>query len=447
MLGAMTQVNPATVPSWGLRQWQRLRTRWDGLSDHSQVGVSLAGVGGVLVLWALFWPIPTEVQGKGVLIYPNNAGILNARSGGQVQDVFVKTGERVSRGQVLMQLYLPVQERQLAQQRGNLRQLERHNARLNQRDELRLLTEKRALDTALAKYSDDRRRYTQLQATYASKLRNLDWLARRQVVAPLSTEVVSAEQGLTSTSVNLDDVNINERNVVTNYQQVKLNIETQALQRRYQIDDLKRQIAVTEARIAYDGKVQAERDGTVLDLQVIPGQTVGTGQRLGTIGRPEQPDSKDRPLRAVAYFAPADARRLPLGLPVEVVPQWNQRGRFGGIVGKVKQVLTLPATSDDISTTVGNPQLAQELSKNGPVMRSEIELERDPSGVDGYRWTLSGGSGVFPIRDGLTISTHAYVEWRSPITYVIPGLRSLTGGYRTPWMDLRWNLPFLRQPT
>ena len=128
------------------------------------------------------------------------------------------------------------------------------------------------------------------------------------------------------------------RSVLTNYQQVKLNIETQALQRRYQIDDLKREIEVTEARIAYDGKVQAERDGTVLDLQVIPGQTVGTGQRLGTIGRPEQPTAKDRPLKAVAYFSPADARRLPLGLPVEVVPHWNQRGRFGGIVGTVRQI-------------------------------------------------------------------------------------------------------------
>jgi len=423
-----------------------LQSRWQGLSDHSQVGVTLAGVGGALVLWALFWPVPTEVQGMGVLIYPDNAGILNARAGGQVRDVYVKTGERVSRGQVLMQLYLPVLERQLAQQRGNLRQLERHNAQLDGRDALRLATEKRALETSLAKFSEDRQRYGELQATYANKLRNLNWLARREVVAPLSSDVVSAEQGLTSTSVNLDEVAINEKTVLTNYQQVKLSIETQALQRRYQIDDLRRQIQVTEARIAYDGKVQAERDGTVLDLQVIPGQTVGTGQRLGTIGRPDQPSSKDRPLRAVAYFAPADARRLPLGLPVEVVPQWNQRGRFGGIVGKVKQVLTLPATEDDISTTTGNAQLAQELSKNGPVMRSEIELERDPASVDGYRWTLSGGSGVFPIREGLTVSTHAYVEWRSPISYVIPGLRSLTGGFRTPWIDLRWNQPFLRQP-
>ena len=442
----MTQATPSAAAPKPHGPFQRWQARWQGLSDHNQVGVSLAGVGGVLVLWALFWPVPTEVEGMGVLIYPNNAGILNARAGGQVREVFVKEGEPVARGKVLMQLYLPVLERQLDQQRGNVRQLQRINAQLDERDSLRLQTEKRALDTSLAKYSNDRRHYGELQSTYSNKLRNLEWLAKREVVAPLSSAVVSAEQGFTSTSVNLDDVKINEKNVVTNYQQVKLTIETQALQRRYQIGDLKRQIQVTEAKINYDGKVHADRDGTVLDLQVIGGQTVSTGQRLGTIGRPEQPSAKDRPLRVVAYFAPADARRLPLGLPVEVVPQWNQRGRFGGIVGKVKHVLTLPATEDDISTTVGNQQLAQELTKNGPVMRSEIELELDSSSVDGYRWTLSGGSGVFPIRDGLTVSTHAYVEWRSPISYVIPGLRSLTGGYRTPWIDQRWNRPSLRQP-
>ena len=422
------------------------RRGWGGLSDHAQVGVALAGVSGVLALWALFWPVPTEVSGTGVLIYPENAGILNARAGGQVREVGVRVGERVRRGQVLMTLYLPVLERQLQQQRGNLAQLQRDNARLDERDAQRLGSEKRSLETSLAKFASDRKRYGELQATYASKLRRLDWLAKREVVAPLSSEVVSAEQGLTSTGVNLDAIKIQEKEVLTNFQQIKLNIETQALQRRYQIDDLIRAIRVIEARIAFDGKVIAERDGTVLDLQVIPGQTVGTGQRLGTIGRPEQPDARERPLKAVAYFAPADARRLPLGIPVEVVPLWNQRGRFGGIVGKVTQVLTLPATEEDISTTVGNPQLAQELVKNGPVMRSEIELERDPASVDGYRWTLSRGSGVFPIRDGLTISTHAYVEWRSPITYVIPGLRSLTGGYRTPWIDRRWNRPDLRQP-
>jgi HlyD family secretion protein len=56
-------------------------------------------------------------------------------------------------------------------------------------------------------------------------------------------------------------------------------------------------------------------------------------------------------------------------LPVEVVPRWNQRGRFGGIEGKVKNVLTLPATQEDIATTTGNAQLAEDLAGDGPVMR------------------------------------------------------------------------------
>ena len=437
--------HPQPTP-WYRRRAQAWSQRWQGFSDHDQVGVCLAGVGGVLVLWALFWPVPTEVVGTGVLIYPDNAGLLNARAAGQVQDVSVKVGDRVQKGQVMLRLYLPVLNRELQQQKGNLAQLQRHNRELDLRDVLRLMTEKASVDTSLAKLRDDRQRYQGLQSTYASKLKNLEWLGRRNVVAPLSSEVVSAEQGLTNTSVNLDDVKINEKKVITSYQQVKLQIETQALQRRYQIDDLKRQIRVTEAKLAYDGNVIADRDGAVLDLQVIPGQTVAMGQRLGTIGRTDRPLATDQPLKAVAYFAPADARRLPLGLPVEVVPMWNQRGRFGGIVGKVKQVLTLPATEDDVSTTVGNPQLAKELTKDGPVMRAEIELGRDQSSNDGYRWTISGGSGVFPVRDGLTVTSHAYVEWRSPLSYVIPGLRSLTGGYRSIRIDSLWNRPFLRQP-
>jgi len=70
----MIQATPTPAQPWPRRQWQQMQTRWQGLSDHNQVGVSLAGVGGVLVLWALFWPVPTEVEGMGVMIYPNNAG-------------------------------------------------------------------------------------------------------------------------------------------------------------------------------------------------------------------------------------------------------------------------------------------------------------------------------------------------------------------------------------
>jgi HlyD family secretion protein len=33
------------------------------------------------------------------------------------------------------------------------------------------------------------------------------------------------------------------------------------------------------------------------------------------------------------------------------------------------------------------------------------------------------------------MTTHAYVEWRTPLSYVLPGLRSITGGYRSGKVD------------
>jgi HlyD family secretion protein len=402
----------------------------DPARDHRQVGFALAAMAAAVGLWALIWPVPTEVVGQGVLIHPGTAGLLNARSAGQVKELRVAVGDRVRRGEVLLVLHLPVLERQLQQQLGNLAQLERQNRDLDARDALRLLTARERRDTALAKLGSDRQRYSQLRATYATKLKRLDWLAKRDVVAPLAAEVVAAEQGFTNASVALDQVLINEKDAQNDYQAVKLALRSEALQRGFRIADLRRELQVTRARLAYDGNVVSERDGVVLDLQVIPGQTVALGQRLGTIGLPDTRDGAAPPLQAVAYFAPADARRLPVGLAVEVVPQWNQRGRFGGIDGTVKRVFTLPATPDDIATTTGNPQLAEALTKDGPVLRTDIILERDPRSRDGFRWTLSQGSAIFPVRAGLTVTTHAYVEWRSPISYLIPGLRTLTGGFR-----------------
>jgi len=416
--------------SWLERSSLRLRS----LGPRQQLGGVLALMGAAVGAWAVFWLVPTEVVGKGVLLLPDNAGLLDARAAGQVRRLAIRVGDRVRRGQVLVELYLPVLEKELEQQRANLRELERQNQALDERDRLRLDTEKTSVDTAIAKLRGDAERYGALRSTYASKLRNLEWLARREVVAPLSSEVVTVEQGLTSTGVSLDQVRIDQKKVLTAFQQVKLAIETEALQRRYAIDDLRRRIRVTEARLAYEGQLHADRDGEVLDLQVIPGQTVAVGQRLGTIGRL----ASGAPLQAVSYFPPADARRLRRGMPVEVVPQWNQRSRFGGIVGKVQQVNTLPATEEDISTTIGNPQLAKALVEAGPVMRAVIALERDSTSRDGFRWTLSNGSDVFPVREGLTVESHAYVEWRTPLSYVLPGLRSITGGYRSRAIDRSW---------
>ena len=409
----------------------------DGPQPHpeQQVLVALGTAWALTAGWFLFWPVPTEVIGRGVVIVPGGATVIDARAEGQILELPLRVGDVVKRGQPLIRLYLPTLEQQLRRQQKDLAELIRINVDLDRRDRDRLVSAGRLRDTALAKLEADRQRLETLRRIYDQKVADFRHLARREVVAPLAQEVVASEDRAIQLGNSVADLGIREREAIDVWEKVKLDIDTEAQRRRYAINDAQRAVRVTQARLRYDGTLLADRDGRLLDLQVVRGQTVKPGERLGTLG-----SRNGAALQAVAYFAPADARRLRTGLAMEVVPDWNERGRFGGIRGRVRRVSLLPATREDVNTTMGNPQLAEALVRNGPVLRTEIDLltaapERPGAGrrssLDGYRWTLSRGSSVFPIREGLTLKAHGYVEWRTPVSYLLPMLRDLTGSYRT----------------
>jgi len=121
------------------RRWLTQSTiRLHPLGPRQQLGATLVLMGGALVAWAAFWLVPTEVVGKGVLLLPDNAGLLDARAAAQVRRLPIRMGDRVQRGLGLVELYLPLLEKELEQQRANLRELERQNRALDERDRLRL---------------------------------------------------------------------------------------------------------------------------------------------------------------------------------------------------------------------------------------------------------------------------------------------------------------------
>lgn len=420
-------------------------------TSERRVLVALGTAWALTAGWFLFWPVPTEVIGRGVVIVPGAATVIDARAEGQILSLPVRVGERVTRGQTLLRLYLPTLEQQLRRQEKDLAELIRINADLDRRDRARLASARRLRDTALAQLEGNRERLDGLRRVYDQKVADFRHLARREVVAPLAGEVVASEDRAIQLDNSVADLGIREREAIDAWETVKLDIDTEAQRRRLAINDARRAMRVTQARLNFDGTLSATRDGQLLDLQVVRGQTVKPGQRLGTLGThggPEGgPDNHGQALQAVAYFAPADARRLRPGLAMEVVPDWNERGRFGGLRGRVVSVNLLPATSEDVNTTMGNPQLAEALVRHGPVMRTEIALQPagHPSSLDGFRWTLSRGSSVFPIREGLTLRAHGYVEWRAPVSYLLPMLRDLTGSYRTLRQQERQDQPQLQQ--
>jgi HlyD family secretion protein len=233
----------------------------------------------------------------------------------------------VRRGQPLISLYLPTLRQDLSRQQRDLSELIRLNGDLNQRDALRLASARRVRDTALVKLERDRRHYGSLRATYGQKVADFRYLASQEVVAPLAQDVVATEDRATQLDVSIAELRIREKQAIDAFETVKLEIETERLRRTYRIDALRRSIKVTQSRLAYESQLLAERDGRLLDLQVVKGQTVKPGQRLGTLGgASETAPAAAAPgdsLQAVAYFSPP----MPGGCPRVWWWRWCRTGR------------------------------------------------------------------------------------------------------------------------
>jgi hypothetical protein len=73
----------------------RAKVTWlrQALRDpEGQVGLALASMASLAVLWGCFGRVPTEVVGRGVLIVPGKAAVIDARAEGQILSIGVKVG-------------------------------------------------------------------------------------------------------------------------------------------------------------------------------------------------------------------------------------------------------------------------------------------------------------------------------------------------------------------
>ena len=387
--------------------------------------LALISLLGGLGFWAFFWRLPIKYVGQGVIVVPLKAVALDSRSAGQVMNVYVKVGDNVKKGQVVAKLDLPQLRQQIQQVENNTKQLE---------SQRKIVDATQNQKTTNAIQQIERQRLTlkanliglkQLDKLLTEKITSYQGLVKQGVLAPLSTQVTTLYSAIQSNRVQIANIYPQLADLVVQERQLILQDQQADYQRDNQIDDLKRQTKVLETQLFQNSNVISPYTGTILDLSMTVGQYVGAATRLGTI---DQPEVKHQPLRAITFFTVGAAKRIFPGMEIEVTPNIDYRRRYGGIVSRVVSVSKLPSTPEDISRTTGNDQLAKQLVAAKTVVRVDSALEQDPSTYTGFRWTISQGPGI-PIRQGITTQVWITVEQRTPIDWVIPGVRKLTGIY------------------
>jgi len=442
--------------------------------------IPLASLGGLLLIaiwWSISGQIPVTVEGVGLLVYPRQIVSFQLPASGQVVDLTVKVGDFVHKGQILGRINQPALQQNLDQERVRLAELQERNSKIvplrdkktdlekqaNER-ERRILKERiesvlRTAESQKAKnevyFKKQQEALQQLREVkltldkhFKERYDSFESLRKDGIIS--NDAALNARQDYINNQVQIADLELQiheselqqlraeesfqqQLDLVANLQtQLRdLEIKAQEIDQQQletnsatalQIQEVERTIARYEEDLRTKSQIVNEYTGRILEITASAGQIVSAGQRMGAI-ETEDPHGK---LLAVGYFQVSDGKKIEPGMDVRISPATVERERYGSILGKIVSVSPFPVTTEAITNVVGNAEVAQVLSAGGTKIEVFADLSTDPSSLSGYRWTSGKGPDI-KVTAGTTGGLRTTVEYRRPITFIIPILRRWSG--------------------
>lgn len=440
--------------------------------------LTIGGLTVTALIWSVVGRIPMTVSGQGVLISPQRVVELQSPITGQLDVLNVKDGQCVKQGEVIAAIQPTELEEQLRQQQAKRQQLIAQSANTESLQEQRTRVEREAIASTraslLVRLQDAQvlpptlrqQSLTTLQQQRQSLQRQLQdaqamtpilqdrWERRQHLAQEGALEqdsLITAEreyrqemQNIQELQAQLQQLEVNATEVQQRYSQSlstvsdiqaqieELETRNQRLDqdnlqasntRQNEIAEVDRTIAQLHNQISERSLIRSPQDGCILNMNVVLGQVINPGTRLGTL---QAQGSGTVALLGVMYFEVRDGNQVKPGMQVQLTPDTVKRERYGGIVGMVKSVSPYPVTSARAASTIGNPTLADTLTGDAAKVEVVVEMTLEPNNVSGYRWSSSRGPNS-QLTPGTTSSVRVTVEERAPITFLLPFLREWSG--------------------
>jgi HlyD family secretion protein len=436
--------------------------------------------------WAFLGRIPITVTGKGVLIYPGQVLTVQSASSGRVLTVNVQVGDRVRRGQVLATIDQSETAKQLELAREKLVQLQQQDqtarsaqTQRNSSEQEAIARQRQALlqnlqtvqaltpvlrEKGVESIQRDRQALEQrlqnlrdLLPVYEQRWRlreemSVEGAVSRDMVLQAQQEYLDIQSQFNQAESQLKQLDVKEADAQRQYldnlnqinelqaqlQELDSRAATQAEQdltsstnRSKEIQETERAIAQLELQLQESSQIVSEFDGQVVELSAKPGELLQPGLGVATIAPQESGEvsqacsTAGADLTSVVFLPVNDGKQVEPGMTVQVTPSIVKREEYGGIVGQVTEVSAFPITQQGAASLIGNADVLPEVMGEGAYLAVFAELECD-STVSGYRWSSSQGPEQ-SMTQGMTTTVRLTVEERTPISYVLPILKSWTG--------------------
>lgn len=369
--------------------------------------------------WSIAGRVATYVEANGILdpAFGEQHNVV-ALSDGILRRIFVRPGEKVSKGQLLARVEVldDVEMRNNAQRTLDALQQERSTQSAFWNTFLTAQTEGFAAQKATL---EDQVNWTGQQIDARQKiLTNTEALESKGLAT--SDQVERARDAVIS-ATNAQE---NARNQLQQLQAKTLDLQNQRRTALNALDDrilqAQEQLASASARLSERSQIFADMDGVVIEREGQINTAVQPGTPIVAIQR-ERPD-----LRGVFFADPRQGKHVAVGMAVNVAPSTASASRYGTIRGRVVWVSPAPLSMPAVTQQLGNPTLAQSLAGNTPPIAFGVALEKDPATPTGLAWT-SGQGPPDKVSTGTLAQAKVAIREDAPIVLVIPALRRLTG--------------------
>ena len=156
--------------------------------------------------------------------------------------------------------------------------------------------------------------------------------------------------------------------------------------------------------------------GRVTTLMAEIGAVVTTGANLASL---ERMDNPDEPLIAMLYVPGGSGSAIPVGSAVDLTVQSVPAQQYGVLRGRVEAVGQVPETPDQITSFLGNSQLAGEFSARGRPVAVAVRLDRSADTPSGYAWSTGHGP-PHTIESTTLVSGAIQLARQHPIDWILP---------------------------
>lgn len=370
------------------------------------------------LLWGIFGSIPTEAFGQGLLLRQGGVSELVAAGSGQVEEMLVRVGDTVDKGQPVARIR---QESLILQ----IRDTEAKKAELaaEYEDLLGYAQEQKRLSAAnLAQQRAN------LERSIATLERQIELVEERiNVQRDLLADGLITQQTLLATEEELNTardqlaaLRLESNGLELKRLEGEQQLDQQLEARRAVLRDLELELRELRSSLDENVHIVSPEAGRVLELLVDRGAVVNPGTPVLSM------EIVSEDLMAVIFVPAALGKQVRQGMEARVVPSTVQREEYGYVLGEVTRVAEFPATARGMQRLLANEELVARLLEEGPPIQVDVALVEDPSTPSGYRWSSSRGPDA-EISSGTLASGSIIVREDRPITLALPHLRDRLG--------------------